>query len=169
MARRREQNPLPEDLPTHPWLQFPATINDARRQRYFGELAKIYKKDIHVPPSLDWDFAATVGLDHRLAPFTTKIHATTGFTCHAWDKLFHIQEPIFREITLEFISTVQFDQHKELMDRTAFSFRLGGVSRECSVLDLGIRLGLYTREETVFPGFSTFFEAVRNYIPLLLI
>ncbi|KAI3739927.1 hypothetical protein L2E82_30341 [Cichorium intybus] len=165
MAGRRGQNQPPEDLPTHPWLQFPATINDARRQRYFGELAKIHKKDIHVPPSLDWDFAATVGLDHRLAAFTTKIHAASGFTCHAWDRLFHFQEPIFREITLEFISTVHFEQHKELTDRTAFSFRLGGVSRECSVLDLGIRLGLYMREETVSPRFSTFFEACLKHQP----
>lgn len=130
-----------------------------------GELARIHKKDVHVPPSLDWEYAATIRLHHRLAPFTTKIHAATGFTCHAWDTLFHFQEPIFREITLEFLSTVQFEQYRDLSDRTAISFRLGGVSRECSVMELGIRLGLYTREETASPMFSTFFEACHRIPP----
>ncbi|KAI3740391.1 hypothetical protein L2E82_30820 [Cichorium intybus] len=119
MAGRGEQNPPAEELPSHTWLQFPTTINNARRQRYFGELGRIHKKD----------------------------------------------EPIFREITLEFLSTVQFEQYRDLSDRTAFSFRLGGVSRECSVMELGIRLGLYTWEETALPMFSTFFEACLRIPP----
>ncbi|KAI3690625.1 hypothetical protein L2E82_48769 [Cichorium intybus] len=159
MARRGEQNPQAEQLPSHALLQFPTTINNARRQRYLGELAKIHKKDIHVPPCLDWEYAATIGLQHRLAPFTTKIHAETGFTCHAWDRLFYFEEPIFREIT------VQFEQYRDLSDRTALFFRLGGVSRECSVMELGIRLGLYTQEETALPIFSTFFEACLRIPP----
>ncbi|KAI3740491.1 hypothetical protein L2E82_30940 [Cichorium intybus] len=162
MAGRGEQA---EQLPSHQLLQFPQTINNARRQRYMGELAKIHKKDIHVPPCLDWEYAATIGLHHRMAPFTTKIHGATGFTCHAWDRLFHFHEPIFRELTLEFLSTVQFEQYKELSDRTALSFRLGGVSRECSVMELGLRLGLYTREEIALPIFSTFFEACLRIPP----
>lgn len=165
MAGRGEQNPQAEQLPSHALLQFPTTINNARRQRYLGELAKIHKKDIHVPPCLDWEYAATIGLHHRMAPFTTKIHGATGFTCHVWDRLFHFQEPIFKELTLEFLSTVQFEQYRELSDRTALSFRLGGVSRECSVMELGLRLGLYTREEIVLPIFSTFFEACLRIPP----
>ncbi|CAI9260931.1 unnamed protein product [Lactuca saligna] len=67
-----------------------------------------------------------------------------------------IQEPVYREFLLEFYATVSYDPRKPLNDRTAFAFRLGGVSRECSVIELATRVGIYTADETRSVHFPTF-------------
>ncbi|CAI9281702.1 unnamed protein product [Lactuca saligna] len=73
-----------------------------------------------------------------------------------WARLFRIQEPVYREFLLEFYATVSYDPGKPLNDRTAFAFRLGGVSRECSVIELATRVGIYTADETRSVHFPTF-------------
>ncbi|CAI9294739.1 unnamed protein product [Lactuca saligna] len=78
------------------------------------------------------------------------------FVCQGWAHLFRIQDPVYREFLLEFYATVSYDHRKALDDRTAFAFRLGGVSRECSVIELATRVGIYTADETRSVHFLAF-------------
>lgn len=57
---------------------------------------------------------------------------------------------------MEFYSIVSFDPGKTPDDRAVFSFRIGGVSRECSANELSIRVRVYTSDETRNVHFPTF-------------
>ena len=78
------------------------------------------------------------------------------FVSRGRDKLFRIQEPIYREFLLEFYSTVSYDPRKTPDGRTTFSFRLDGVSWECIAVELATRIGIYTADETRSVHFPTF-------------
>ncbi|KAI3749743.1 hypothetical protein L2E82_20359 [Cichorium intybus] len=55
-----------------------------------------------------------------------------------------IREHSYKELMLEFFSKATFDPTEEdMFVRTGLSFRLGGEPRQCSVVELGWRLGLY--------------------------
>ena len=56
--------------------------------------------------------------------------------------------------------TARFEKESRLWaDQSIFYFRLGGVSRSCSLIDLGRRLGIYTAEETLCPHFYAFLDS----------
>lgn len=57
---------------------------------------------------------------------------------------------------MEFYSIISLDPRKTLDDWTTFSFRLGGVSRECNAIELFVRVGDYAFEETNNVYFPTF-------------
>lgn len=161
--RRQPMEPPPDDLPAHSWLRFPDTLPTSIRNMYNDRLAHLTLKEIEVTPSLDWDVANDIGLVASIGQYLTqRYRGKSGevlFTCHAWSNLFHIQEPVYRELVLEFFSTVKFN-HKstDYNDRTVFTFRLGGVSRQCSIQELGWRVGLYSRLETKNIHFLPFLQ-----------
>lgn len=70
------------------------------------------------------------------------------FTDCGWDNLFRVKEPAYGDFLLDFFMTVTFDPIKAYDDRTAFSFRLCGISRECSMIKIAIRVGIYTKAQT---------------------
>lgn len=57
---------------------------------------------------------------------------------------------------MEFYNTISYDPRKTPDDRTTISIQLGGISRECSVIKIAIRLGVYTLDETRSILFPTF-------------
>ncbi|CAI9270334.1 unnamed protein product [Lactuca saligna] len=160
MARRTQRTNPPEDVTDHRFLQFPQTLNDATRARYVTNLSLLLTKEIDIAPSFDWELATRTGLDALIQEFLQYTHSDASgvelFVCQGWARLFRIQEPVYREFLLEFYATVSYDPRKPLDDRTAFAFRLGGVSRECSVIELATRVGIYTADETRSVHFPTF-------------
>nr|GEX35884.1 putative retrotransposon Orf1 [Tanacetum cinerariifolium] len=70
-----------------------------------------------------------------------------------WINLFQINEPIFRELVCEFFASFEFDatpcRYEPL--HKGVTFRLGGVEREMSLLELGWRVGLYFERESRNP------------------
>ncbi|XP_023758787.1 uncharacterized protein LOC111907237 [Lactuca sativa] len=159
---RRNQKP-PKEITNHPFLQFPRSLNPATLTKHQERLSTLLGKRIDIAPYCDWEFAAQYGIDVLIRDFLTYTHMDVGgmpmFTCRGWDRLFRIQEPVYREFLLEFYATVAFDPTKPLNDRTAFPFRLGGVSRECSAIELAIRVGVYTIDETRTPHFHNFLSS----------
>ena len=69
------------------------------------------------------------------------------FVCRSWEKMFKIHESVYQEILLEFYATFPFDPRKTPDDKTTISFLLGGMSRECSAIELELRVGIYTFNE----------------------
>ncbi|GJZ40765.1 hypothetical protein Tco_0587651, partial [Tanacetum coccineum] len=82
-------------------------------------------------------------------PFFNFINTDT-FSGPQWVKLFQINEPIFRELVREFFASFEFDaspcRYEPL--HKGVTFRLGGVEREMSLLELGWRVGLYSKGES---------------------
>lgn len=57
------------------------------------------------------------------------------FTCEGWWRLIRIRETTYRELLLEFFSTVSSDKDVEdWHDQSTLNFRLGGVTHSCSVV-----------------------------------
>ncbi|CAI9271468.1 unnamed protein product [Lactuca saligna] len=160
MARRTQRTNPPEDVTDHRFLQFPQTLNDATRARYVTNLSLLLTKEIDIAPSFDWELATRTGLATLIQEFLQYTHSDASgvdlFVCQGWARLFRIQEPIYWEFLLEFYATVSYDPRKAPDDRTAFAFRLGGVSRECSVIELATRVGIYTADETTSIHFLAF-------------
>ncbi|CAI9284781.1 unnamed protein product [Lactuca saligna] len=160
MARRTQRTNPPEDVTDHRFLQFPQTLNDATRVRYVTNLSFLLTKEIDIAPSFDWELATRTGLAALIQGFLQYTHSDASgvdlFVCQGWAHLFRIQEPVYREFLLEFYATVSYDHRKALDDRIAFAFRLGGLSRECSVIELAIRVGIYTADETRSVHFPAF-------------
>lgn len=80
---------------------------------------------------------------------------TDNFTVPQWERLFHLREPVYRELVYEFYATYTMGVGMCRNDVSAngIEFRLGGEKRKCSVVELGWRVGLYGHaesEENVF-------------------
>ncbi|CAI9297229.1 unnamed protein product [Lactuca saligna] len=129
MARRTQRTNPPEDVTDHHFLQFPQTLNDATRARYVANLSLLLTKEIDIAPSFDWELATRTGLAALIQEFLQYTHSD---------------------------ASVSYDPRKAPDDRTSFAFRLGGVSRECSVIELATRVGIYTADETRSVHFPTF-------------
>ncbi|KAK1429674.1 hypothetical protein QVD17_11888 [Tagetes erecta] len=66
-----------------------------------------------------------------------------------WRRFFAIEQPQYHELVLEFCSTYQFAHPvKNLHDKKAISFRLGGHECNISVAQLGVKMGFYTDSES---------------------
>ncbi|CAI9289743.1 unnamed protein product [Lactuca saligna] len=128
--------------------------------KYLNNLSLLLTKEIDISHSFDWGLASQIGLDELIRYFLTYTHLDTSgvplFVCRSWDKLFKFQEPAYREFLLELYSTVSYDPRKTPDDRTTFFFRLAGVSRECSAIELATKVGIYTADETRSVHFPTF-------------
>ncbi|CAI9283981.1 unnamed protein product [Lactuca saligna] len=140
MAQRTQRTNLPENVTDHRFLQFPQTLNDATRARYVTNLSLLLTKEIDIAPSFDWELATRIGLAALIQGFLQYTHSDASgldlFVCQGW--------------------ALSYDPRKASDDRTAFAFRLGGVSRECSVIELATRVGIYTADETRSVHFPTF-------------
>ncbi|KAI3766954.1 hypothetical protein L2E82_17035 [Cichorium intybus] len=158
MARRREQRQQQverNNIASHEWLQFPNTLPAARLNVYTANIERYRQRDVEPALVLDWNFANTLGITAALDQYLVKSDGT--YTSYAWRNLFQIREHSYKELMLEFFSTVTFDPTEEdMFVRTGLSFRLGGEPRQCSVVELGWRLGLYPHGETRSPEFRAY-------------
>ncbi|GJS38841.1 hypothetical protein Tco_0563884 [Tanacetum coccineum] len=95
---------------------------------------------IHSGDVVDWDFLLNKGLAQS---FFDSINIDP-FSKPQWVNLFQINEPIFRELVREFFASFEFDPSPCRYDplHKGVTFRLGGVEREMSLLELGWRVGL---------------------------
>ncbi|KAI3724154.1 hypothetical protein L2E82_35922 [Cichorium intybus] len=102
------------------------------------------------------------GLWGELEPF---IHRTWSageftFTCHGWERLMANQEDIvYTELLLEFLSTVHYAPASREARSKLISFRLGGVSRDCSLQEFGRCSEIYTEEDLQSRHFTPFLQA----------
>lgn len=67
------------------------------------------------------------------------------------------QEPVYRDPSLEFFSNVKFKEPMvDPIFARALAFHLGGEYRECSLVEIAWRIGLYTEDETIAQNFPLF-------------
>ncbi|KAL8231385.1 hypothetical protein R6Q57_001163 [Mikania cordata] len=121
-----------DELMDHPWLQFPhVTIARQRRDR-------LLKKEMGNQKAIDYDLLAELGQQERM---TVIIGEDTPLSC--------LFEMTYRPQALDFQSQPGQPQQAEV------SFRLCGFPYHLSLAEFGSVLGLYTKEETQMPIYTT--------------
>ena len=93
-----------------PWLNFPQIESASTMTRWKKKLAEVRKKEIYVPNRIDWGWLQSVCYEEGLAPYLLKefVYEGESMVCDGWSRVFRIQEPVYRELCLEFFSTVSF-------------------------------------------------------------
>lgn len=109
-------------------------------------------KQFSIPQSLNWRTADDLGLTVLLeSVLTLYLHDEIGlvtFVSHAWCHVLGFQETIFREHVIDFIFTVWFNRYTRIwLEDSTLSFRLGGVARSYSMIELGWHLEIYHVED----------------------
>ncbi|GKE11899.1 hypothetical protein Tco_1415450 [Tanacetum coccineum] len=106
-------------------------------------------RSIHLGDVVDWEFLSNKGLAQSFFDSVT----TDTFSGPQWVNLFQINKPIFRELVREFFASFVSDatpcRYEPL--HKGVTFRLGGVEREMSLIELGWRVGLYSERESRNP------------------
>ncbi|CAI9280404.1 unnamed protein product [Lactuca saligna] len=74
----------------------------------------------------------------------------------AWIRLFHPQEPVYKELCVEFLDIVYFTKKKGVNDRKNITFFLGGERRELSLVDFAMRTNLYLPYEVYSESYIEF-------------
>ncbi|GJZ18278.1 hypothetical protein Tco_0554401 [Tanacetum coccineum] len=94
-------------------------------------------RSIHSGDVVDWEFLSNKGLAQS---FFDSIN-TDPFSRPQWVNLFQINEPVFCELVCEFFASFEFDSSPYRYDplHKGVTFRLGGVEKEMSLLELGWR------------------------------
>lgn len=92
------------------------------------KLAWLQEKDIHVSSVIDWEWIRKVKIEERVTPYLTKVFEQGGvrLTCTSWRRLFHIQESVYKELCIDYLTTARFRKRNEDDDTRNFTFLLGG-------------------------------------------
>ena len=148
---------LPE---VHPWLQWPGA-DKYEKIRLNNKLAEIQKHPINPPRLMDWDMLQTLGIQGEINRLLTTICRYPGGEFHVpmWDRVFRINEPVFREWCLEFYSSLWVDDDFNQSDipvQKLIHFRCGGKQRHCTIAEFGFLSGMFTREELADPRLIQF-------------
>ena len=121
-------------------------------------------KQIHVPYMVDWNYLKTHGCYTkitRMMNIRTNKNGGTPFVSQAWWNAFSINEPISKELCLEFFATFEFNNEPlgafEQLTQEIIKFRLGGMMHSMTLSSFAVYLGLYYDEETYEKGFDQYF------------
>lgn len=108
-----------------------------------------------------------MGLEESLNPYLTKVFIQDGIqiTCNGWGRLFWIQESVYREFCLEFFTTISFTRGDDYYNPDALTFSLGGEYRQCSMVELGWRMGFYDQSLVMTEAFGTFLDCCYKTFP----
>ncbi|KAI3497732.1 hypothetical protein L1887_33236 [Cichorium endivia] len=85
---------------------------------------KLLPCEIDTNPVLDWRYAVDTVVVGCIALYLTQwfTHNAGAFTHHGWRNIFHIREPVYRELCLEFFSTYSSD-YSEIVGGYVFRSR----------------------------------------------
>ena len=129
MPLKRLSSKCPRSDPP-PIVSEPMFSNEEHKMRYsilsqksFGNVRKI-----------DWEVLQTLRLDGIILEYITQA---------GWDKLFSIEEPTFRELTLEVLSTIEILKARAISP-SRISFRILGKKHRLSLDELGVYMGIYS-------------------------
>lgn len=82
-----------------------------------------------------------------------------------WNRLFRVQEPLYKVLCWEFFSTVNFRGGDDYYNLGFFTFCLCGEFCQCSMVELASRLGIYDQQLVTTAGFGTFLEHCHKEFP----
>ncbi|KAJ9544688.1 hypothetical protein OSB04_024395 [Centaurea solstitialis] len=122
------------------------TLNAKKKTELRDTVNRIADRQIVILWRIDWALLNTLGVDNRVRTILEK-HAfgengLQYYICKAWDRVFDIDEPLYRELILEFVASFVFDATKATGDchEPCMTFRLGGIWRS-------LYLRIYTQAE----------------------
>lgn len=145
----------------------PASI--AIKKEFLRKLRNLRGREIIPSHVLDWELAIENGLDKQLEPLSRQECTEGGFVKFldtAWWKIFHINEPTYTELVLEFLSTLNVDKLREEGTPDIISFWLNGIERECSLMEFAERIELYTPQVARSHEFCNFIsQCCRKFLP----
>ena len=108
--------------------------NAMEKSRYNVNLARLMVKPIHVPYMMDWNLLKANGLYTsitKMMAIRSNRNVGTPFVSQAWWNAFSINEPISKELCLEFFATFEFNDEPlgafEQLTQEIIKFRLGGM------------------------------------------
>ena len=108
----------------------PNFFNEAHKTRY----ALLSRKPFGTIRRIEWEALRILGLQN-----TAREYISHG----GWDKVFEIEEPTFRELTLEVLSTIEVTDHRPFTHQaSSISFRAFGKNHRFSQDQLSVYLGL---------------------------
>lgn len=92
------------DVPSiHPLYRFPQNVSQTMLNNYANKLGWLYNREFALAPLVDWSWLRGVGMVTEVKRYWTKLFLGEGFTfqCNVWHDLFSIQEPVYRELSIE--------------------------------------------------------------------
>ncbi|KAJ9552514.1 hypothetical protein OSB04_016559 [Centaurea solstitialis] len=131
----------------HEFLHFgPHPHHD--RQELTKELEAIKSHHIEIGWTLDWDVLQGIqAAGHILRYFERgPREPESELSGMAWKTALDLRESVYRELTLEFITTYSFDEERgrESVRQSCIQYRLGGRWFRQSLAQFAVSLGLYT-------------------------
>ena len=114
----------------HQFLKW-KNCNAMEKSKYNVNLARLMVKQIHVPYMMDWNYLKTHEFYTKitkLMTIRTNKNVGTSFVSQAWWNAFSINEPISKEMCLEFFTTFEFNNEPlgafEQLTQEIIKFRL---------------------------------------------
>ncbi|KAJ9562340.1 hypothetical protein OSB04_007500 [Centaurea solstitialis] len=152
---------------THAFTYFmnDSTLSAAKQAEYRDIMDRIKSSQIFVPRRPDWTLLQTLEIDGDVkAVFEKHAIGENGleyYICKAWDRVFNINETLYRELILEFVATYTFNPIKATEDcrEKCINFRFGRIWWTLSSAEFGVALGIYTQAEVNDPGFKEYMVA----------
>ncbi|KAJ9553913.1 hypothetical protein OSB04_017958 [Centaurea solstitialis] len=136
----------------HAFLQFKPQpqYDETERKKLIKDLDEIKGRHIEIGRTLDWVFLHTIqAAGHILRYFERGPSAPASeLSSMAWIAALDLREPIYRELTLEFIATYSFDEDsgRESVRLPCITYRLGGRWFRQTLAQFAISLRLYTAD-----------------------
>ncbi|KAJ9560730.1 LOW QUALITY PROTEIN: hypothetical protein OSB04_005890 [Centaurea solstitialis] len=134
----------------HEFLRFKPQpqYDEDERKKLIRDLEAIKGRHVEIGRTLDWDFLHSIqAAGHILRYFERGPSVPDSeLSSMAWKAALDLHEPIYRELTLEFIATYSFDEDRgrESVRQSCITYRLGGRWFSQSLAQFAISLRLYT-------------------------
>lgn len=79
---------------------------------YMNRLGWLYNGEFAIASLVDWAWLHGVGMVAELERHWAKLFIREGFSfpCNGWRDLFFIQELVYRELSVELFSTMNFEE-----------------------------------------------------------
>ncbi|CAH1439863.1 unnamed protein product [Lactuca virosa] len=145
----RSRRNQPGSRPDFPWYNFPRNVNTEIYTKWNAKLDWVKQRMVHVPAFVVWYWMGSTGLMEAMEPFLDKVFESIHgpFVCMGWRRIFQIQETVYKELVMEFLSTVSFARKTGIYADDNLTFCLGGERRTLSLADFSIRIGIYLPSE----------------------
>ena len=134
----------------------------------YHHLSRMENRPFATISSLDTDLEETQALLSRVqkytSPFLYDASRDDYFADHGLTRLVRSHDQIFPLLCYEFLITTYMDlESPDFSSDTYISFRLGGISRSCSLLEFAHRLGLYTETEIADPRLLPYLQSATTF------
>lgn len=131
------------------------------------EAGNIKEKEFYFPNELNWSWLEQVSLVEVMGPYLPKVFINNGvrITYSTWRRLFQLQEPVYRELCLEIYVIVTLWGGNDYYNKNTLTFYLGGEYRECSIVELAWRMGLYDQAKVKTEAFGEFLHSFHKDFP----